>query len=202
MSRGAFTHPRGQNCPQEGDSVFVGQKRVRVCTWGRSTGANGTQPSWPQMIRYQQEHHCVPTPSFTFGMHGSAPQRSRTSFLGNTTSGVFASFGQYCTPGRCAPGRRPLLISIADVSRAHFSRCSAQCVCPAAGRGLRFKRGRYVWKIAKDGVRNLERCSKVDRALCTGLRRRRILTRSGIRVPLLPQGLTDLVHGDDYFVVG
>ena len=59
-----------------------------------------------------------------------------------------------------------------------------------------------MWKIAKEDVRNLERCSTVERALCTGLRRRRILTRSGIRVPLLPQGLTDLVHGDDCFIVG
>ena len=48
---------RGQNCPRERDSVFVGQKRARVCNWSRSTGANGTQPSWPQMDRYQQEHH-------------------------------------------------------------------------------------------------------------------------------------------------
>ena len=59
-----------------------------------------------------------------------------------------------------------------------------------------------MWKIAKDDVRNLERCSTVERALCTGLGRRRILTRPGIRVPLLPQGLTDLVHGDDCFIVG
>ena len=57
-------------------------------------------------------------------------------------------------------------------------------------------------KIAKDDVRNLERCSTVERALCTGLRRRRILTRPGIRVPLLPQGPADLVHGDDCFIVG
>ena len=80
--------------------------------------------------------------------------------------------------------------------------CSAQCVCPAAGRGLQVKRGRYMWKIAKDDVRNLERCSTVERALCTGLRRRRILTRPGIPVPLLPQGPADLVHGDDCFIVG
>ena len=59
-----------------------------------------------------------------------------------------------------------------------------------------------MWKIAKDDVRNLERCSTVERALCTGRRRRRILMRPGIPVPLLPQGPADLVHGDDCFIVG
>ena len=83
----------------------------------------------------------------------------------------------------------PLLISIADVSKAQFNADAVRNV--------------HVRLPEEDSTmcRTLD-AATVERALCTGLRRRRILTRPGIPVPLLPQGLTDLVHGDNCLIVG
>ena len=51
-------------------------------------------------------------------------------------------------------------------------------------------------KLRKTMYETLD-AATVERALCTGLRRERILTRSGI-----PCHCADLVHGDDCFIVG
>ena len=182
--RGAFTHPRGQNCPQEGDSVFVGQKRVRVCNWGRSTGANGTQPSWPQMIRYQQEYHCVPTPSFTFGMHGVRHNGVEQVFSATPPLEALRVFG-VARQEDVPQVADPLLITIADVNRAHFNADAVRNVYVRLTEEASVSKDPgKCGKISKDYARNLQRCSTMERALCTGLRRRRIRTRFGIPVPL------------------
>ena len=83
----------------------------------------------------------------------------------------------------------PLLISIADVSKAHFNADAVRNV--------------YVRLPEEDSTMygTLD-AATVERALCTGLRMRRILTGPGIPVPLLPQEPADLENGDDCFIVG
>ena len=73
----------------------------------------------------------------------------------------------------------PLLISIADVSKAHFNADAVRNVyVRLPGEDSVSKEPGICGKIAKDDVRNLGRCSTVETALCTGLRRRRILTEA------------------------
>ena len=71
----------------------------------------------------------------------------------------------------------PQLISIADVSRAHVNADAVRNVnVRLPEEDSESKEAGICGKIAKDDVRNLGRCSTVETALCTGLRRRRILT--------------------------
>ena len=185
VSGEAFGPRRGHNCPPEGDSVFVGQKRVASMQLGPKHGRkrDATQLASNGSIQTRaplKSHAIVHVWHARTCATRESNKFSRQHHLWRLCEFWFVVHARKDVPQVADP----LLISMADVNRAHFNRgCSAQCVCPAAGRGLRVKGARYVWKIAKDDVRNLERCSTVDRALRTGLRRRRILTRSGIPVP-------------------
>ena len=173
MSRRAFGPPRGQNCPPQGDSVFVGQKRVRVCTWGRS---NPVDLKWIDTNKSTTEF-----------------PRHRSRLVG--VEQVF----QEDVPQVADP----LLISIVDVCRAHFNADAVRNVyVRLPEEDSKSKEVGRCGKLRKTMCGTLNAAQTVERALCTGLRRRRILTRLGIPVPLFPQGPADLVHGDDCFIVG
>ena len=136
-------------------------------------------------------------------MHGSAPQGSRTSFLGNShhTSGWLCEFSSVCVARQedVFQVADPLLISTVDVSRAHFNVDAVRNVyVPLPEEDSVSKEPGICGKIAKDDVRNFGRCSTVETALCTGLRRRGISHKAWH-----PRSIAqDLAHGDDCFIVG
>ena len=97
----------------------------------------------------------------------------------------------------------PLLISIADVCRAHFNADAVRNVyVRLPEEDSKSKEVGICGKLRKTMCGTLNAAQRWREHSATGLRRRRILTRSGIPVPLLPQGPADLVHGDDCFIVG
>ena len=80
------------------------------------TGRNPVGLKWIDTNRERRSS----TLPFTSGVYGGAPQRGRTDLPGNTSAGDSTSPTQCCVSGRRFSSRRPFLVSIADVSRAHL----------------------------------------------------------------------------------
>ena len=89
----------------------------------------------------------------------------------------------------------PVLISIADVSRAHFYEGAVRDVYVRLPDEDQGKAARRVREIAKDDARIPGCCSTLERTLCSGFGGGRIFPRRGFSVPLLPQRLANLHSG-------
>ena len=74
------------------------------------------------------------------------------------------------------------LVSIADVSRAHFYSDAVRDVYVR----LQGKAARRVWEIAKGDARIFGCCRALGRTLCSGFGGGRVFPRRGFSVPLLP----------------
>ena len=86
----------------------------------------------------------------------------------------------------------PFLISIADVSRAHFHADAVRDVyVRLPDEDPQGKAARCVWETAKDDVRIFGRSPTVGGALRSSFGDWRIVPRRGISVSFLPQGPGD-----------
>ena len=99
------------------------------------------------------------------------------------------------------------LISIADMSRAHFYADAVRDVhVRLPDEDPKAKQPGVCGETAKDDVRILGRCPTMEKTSCPSFGGGRVFPRRGISVPLLSfhKGLqTDiLVHGDEFFIVG
>ena len=130
-------------------------------------------------------------------MHGNASQGSRTSFLGNTTSGGFASFG-VARQEEVLQVADPLLISVAYVGRAHFNADAVRNV--------------YV-RLPEEDSESKEpgMCGKLRKTMYGTLdaaqrwreHYAQVFEDGGFSRGLAsPCHCADLAHGDDCFVVG
>ena len=57
----------------EKEIKYLWDMEVRIFHRSAGTGANRTQPSWPQVDRYQQRKRRSPTLPFAYGVYGGAP---------------------------------------------------------------------------------------------------------------------------------
>ena len=134
----------------------MGHGGVRVLHRSRGTGANRTQPSWPQVDRYQQRLRRSSTlPHAFWCVRKCATKGSNRSSRQPLRWKLYESDSVLCVRKTFFELKISLRISIADVSRARF------CADAVRDENVRLpvedpkakQPGVCVWEIAKDDVR-------------------------------------------------
>ena len=179
-------------------SMLLVKRKYSTCgTWrfhrNRFKGTNRTQPCWPQVDRYQRSKCRSSTLPFASGVYGGAPQRGRPIFSATPPLETLRVLLCVACQEDVFQVEDPFLISIADVSRAHF--------CADAVRDVYVRLPDEDPKPKQPGV-----CGKLRKTMygSLGAAQRwrehndqvfgdwRIFPRRGISVPFFPQRLGDV----------
>ena len=173
--------------------VSVGHGGVRVLHRSRGTGAKRTQPSWPQMDRYQQRWRRSPTLPLAFGVYGKAPQRVETIFSATPPLEILRVPLCVACQEDVFRVEDPFLVSIADVSRDHFYADAVRDVCQT--KTPKQSSQPCVGNCERQSIRIPGCSTTVGRALRSVLGDWRIFPRRGISVPFFPHRLGDVHSG-------
>ena len=177
--------------------VSVGHGGVRVLHRSRGTGAKRTQPSWPQMDRYQQRWRRSPTLPLAFGVYGKAPQRVETIFSATPPLEILRVPLCVACQEDVFRVEDPFLVSIADVSRAHFYADAVRDVyVRLPDEDPNSKAASRVWGIAKDTpYGSLDAAQRWEEHYAQFLETGGFSLRRGISVPFFPHRLGDVHSG-------